>query len=129
MLVLESSSWEVYLASTLLGIGIGLAFASLVNLIVEAVPRDQTGVATGMNTIVRTIGGAIGAQVAVSILSAHTLADGYPSEHGYTITFAICFIVMIGAVIASLLVPGRRRESIAPVPVPAPVAEPLPAVE
>ena len=90
-------------------------------------PRDQTGVATGMNTIVRTIGGAIGAQVAVSILAGHTLADGYPSEHGYTITFAICFLVMVGAVLASLLVPGRsaRRASRPSCR----VAEPLPAVE
>src|SRR5262249_34478653 len=68
VLVLQSSRWEIYFASVLLGAGIGLAFASLANLIVESVPRDQTGVATGMNTIVRTIGGAIGAQVAVSIL-------------------------------------------------------------
>jgi hypothetical protein len=94
VLVLESSRWEIYVASTLLGVGIGLAFASLANLIVEAVPRDQTGVATGMNTIVRTIGGAFGAQVAVSILSANTLSDGFPSEHGYTITFAICLPLM-----------------------------------
>jgi EmrB/QacA subfamily drug resistance transporter len=123
VLVLESSRWEIYLASMLLGIGIGLAFASLANLIVDAVPRDQTGVATGMNTIVRTIGGAFGAQVAVSILAGHTLTDGYPSEHGYTMTFAICFLVMVAAVAASLLVPGRRREHGVP------AAEPIPAVE
>ena len=60
--------------------GIGFAFASLANLIVEAVPRDQTGVASGMNTIVRTIGGAVGAQVAVSILATHMLADGHPID-------------------------------------------------
>jgi MFS family permease len=123
VLVLQSSRWEIYVASTLLGIGIGLAFASLANLIVEAVPRDQTGVATGMNTIVRTIGGAFGAQVAVSILAGHTLADGYPSEHGYTMTFAICFVVMVVAVAATTLVPGRRREEAVP------AAEPIPAVE
>src|SRR5262249_43909518 len=103
-------------------------FASLANLIVESVPRDQTGVATGMNTIVRTIGGAIGAQVAVSILSTHTLADGYPSEQGYTITFAVCCLVMVGAVLASLLVP-RARGAGAEGPQTAPVAEPVPAVE
>ena len=44
---------------------------SLANLIVEAVRPDQTGVASGMNTIVRTIGGAIGAEVAASILAAN----------------------------------------------------------
>ena len=93
VLTLADARWEVYVASTLLGIGIGFAFASMANLIVEAVPPGQTGVATGMNTIVRTIGGAIGAEVAASIL-ASTLTGGEPTKHGYTITFAICAVVV-----------------------------------
>jgi MFS family permease len=51
----ESSRGWIYVASGTLGIGIGLAFAALANLIVEAVPREQVGVASGMNAIVRTI--------------------------------------------------------------------------
>ena len=35
--VAHSSHWEIYVASLLLGIGVGLAFASMTNLIVEAV--------------------------------------------------------------------------------------------
>src|SRR5262249_60297158 len=54
--------WEVSLAATLVGAGVGFAFASMANLIVEAVPAEQTGVATGMNTIVRTIGGGGGGE-------------------------------------------------------------------
>ena len=50
--------WQIYLATFLLGAGIGLAFAAMANLIVDAVPAEQTGVATGVNTIMRTIGGA-----------------------------------------------------------------------
>jgi EmrB/QacA subfamily drug resistance transporter len=128
VLVFQSSRWEVYVAALLLGVGIGLAFASLANLIVESVPRDQTGVATGMNTIVRTIGGAIGAQIAVSILASHTLPSGYPTESGYTITFAVCLLVMVAAVGASLLVPARRTAA-AEAPHVVPVPEPVPAVE
>jgi hypothetical protein len=52
---------------------------------VEAVPPGQTGVASGMNTIVRTIGGAIGAGIVASVLGAHLLASGEPTKHGYTI--------------------------------------------
>ena len=70
---------------------------------------DQTGVASGMNTIVRTIGGAIGAEVAASILAASVLASGYPSKHGYTVTFALCAAVLAVGVVASLLVPGRAK--------------------
>ncbi|HWB22662.1 MAG TPA: MFS transporter [Gaiellaceae bacterium] len=107
VLALANARWEIYVASTLLGIGIGFAFASMANLIVEAVPPGQTGVATGMNTIVRTIGGAIGAEVAASILAA-SVTGGEPSKHGYTITFVICAVVVAVGILASLAVPGRR---------------------
>ena len=66
----HSEHWQIYLASVLLGSGVGFSFASMANLIVEAVRPDQTGVATGMNAVMRTIGGAIGGQVAASLLAA-----------------------------------------------------------
>jgi EmrB/QacA subfamily drug resistance transporter len=109
VLALAGSRWQIYLAATLVGIGVGFAFASMANLIVEAVPRGQTGVATGMNTIVRTIGGAIGAEITASVLAAHQLAGGEPEKRGYTIIFTICAAVLLAGVLASLAVPGRRR--------------------
>ncbi len=38
---------EIAFGALLVGIGIGLAFAAMANLVVEAVRQDQTGVATG----------------------------------------------------------------------------------
>jgi EmrB/QacA subfamily drug resistance transporter len=109
VLAIAGSRWEIYLAATLVGAGVGFAFASMANLIVEAVPPGQTGVATGMNTIVRTIGGAIGAEIAASVLGAHLLTSGEPTKHGYTITFTVCAAVLLAGVLASLAVPGRTR--------------------
>ena len=109
VLAIAHSRWEIYVASTLLGIGVGFAFASMANLIVEAVPPQQTGVATGMNTIVRTIGGAIGAEVAATIIAANALSSGLPAQRGYTITFAICAGVVGLGILASLAVPSRRQ--------------------
>jgi MFS family permease len=109
VLATAGARWEIYLAATLVGAGVGFAFASMANLIVEAVPAGQTGVATGMNTIVRTIGGAIGAEIAASVLGAHLLASGEPAKHGYTIIFSICVVVLLAGVLASLAVPGRER--------------------
>jgi predicted MFS family arabinose efflux permease len=47
----HASSWDVYLCTSLMGAGIGFAFGAMANLIVAAVRPDETGVATGMNTI------------------------------------------------------------------------------
>src|SRR5919204_924444 len=47
--------WQVLAAMPLLGIGVGFAFASMATLITEAVRPTETGVATGMNTVMRTV--------------------------------------------------------------------------
>ena len=104
--VAHSSHWELYLASLVLGVGVGFAFASMANLIVDAVRPDQTGVATGMNAVMRTIGGALGSQLAVSILAASAAASGVPSLRGYTLSFLLVAALLGAAVLASLAVPG-----------------------
>jgi EmrB/QacA subfamily drug resistance transporter len=113
-----SASWQIYVGAGLMGMGVGFAFAASANLIVQAVRPDQTGVASGMNTIVRTIGGAIGAELAATILAANTLASGWPAKHGYTVTFVMCGAAMGLGVLAALAVPGRRH-AVMPAAVPA----------
>jgi EmrB/QacA subfamily drug resistance transporter len=108
----HSGHAEIYLASLLLGVGIGFAFASMSNLIVEAVRPDQTGVATGMNAVARTIGGAVGSQVAASILAASLFASGIPKERGYTLSFVIMAVALGAGILASLAVPGRQRHPV-----------------
>lgn len=103
--VAHTSPWEIYLAMSLLGIGIGLAFASMINLIVEAVGPHETGVATGMNAIVRVIGGGIGAQITASLILGDT-------ERGFTIAFGSCALAQILCLVSSLAVPARRREDL-----------------
>src|SRR5919201_4797030 len=73
---LHDTKLDIYAGSTLLGLGIGLAFAAMANLVVEAVPQEQTGVASAINSIMRTIGGAVGAQAAPAPVTAHPLARG-----------------------------------------------------
>ena len=99
---------DIYVASLLIGLGVGFAFASLANVIVESVRADQTGVATGMNAVMRTIGGAVGSQVAASILAANLLASGSPAEKGYTVSYALMGIAVLAATFVALAVPGRR---------------------
>ncbi len=98
--------WEIYLASTLLGVGLGLAFSAMSNLIVQAVPASQTGVASGMNANIRTIGGAVGAAVMSSIVTSTMLSSGYPAASGYTRGFAFLAVMTVVAIIAAVLIPN-----------------------
>jgi EmrB/QacA subfamily drug resistance transporter len=103
----HSSRWEIYVGSTLLGLGIGLSFAALANLTVAAVPQRHTGVATGINTIARTIGGGFGSQVVATVLASRVVA-GHPTEDAFTLAFAIAACVLVAAIGAGLAIPGRR---------------------
>ncbi len=100
--------WEIYLAALLLGTGIGLAFASMVNLIIENVGPAETGIATGMNAVTRTVGGAFGGAAVASILSASVGASGFPTERGYTVAFAACAIALGLGVAVGMAIPQRR---------------------
>jgi EmrB/QacA subfamily drug resistance transporter len=112
--VAHTHEWHVVVAVTLLGFGIGLSFASMANLIVEAVPQSQTGEATGMNTIMRTIGGAFGAQIAAVIVAGHVVAgSGFAKESGFTAAFVMGTVAAGLALLAATLIPGRRHPAAA----------------
>jgi EmrB/QacA subfamily drug resistance transporter len=82
LVVAHDQKLGIYLSSALQGIGIGLAFASLANLIVQNVRQDQTGVATGMNTVMRSLGGAVGGQIAAAILANDVVGTGRTVPRG-----------------------------------------------
>ena len=105
--VAHAHPYDMLISSCLLGIGIGLAFAALGNLIVQAVPASQTGVATGMNTVMRTLGGALGGQLAATFIVDNT-AHGFPTVTGFEETFLMATGFLLVCIVAGLLVPGRR---------------------
>ncbi|MDX6353647.1 MAG: hypothetical protein QOF98_550 [Streptomyces sp.] len=110
----HTSTWELYLATSIMGVGFGLAFAAMSSLIVAAVPPAQTGVASGMNANIRTIGGSIGAALMSSVVTASPAADGLPKESGYTNGFAMLGIaLLIGAFAAALIPVTKNRTQVA----------------
>ena len=106
--------WELYLSTAIMGAGFGLAFAAMSGLIVSAVPPEQTGVASGMNANIRTIGGSIGAALMASIVTAHVSSVGLPTKSGYTAGFAMLAGGLALAALAGFLIPATDRRS--PVP-------------
>jgi EmrB/QacA subfamily drug resistance transporter len=108
----HTHTWELYIATAVMGVGFGLAFAAMSSLIVAAVPPAQTGVASGMNANIRTIGGSIGAALMASVVTAHPAADGLPRESGYTGGFAMLGGALLVAALAAVLIPVSRRGNV-----------------
>ncbi len=105
----HGQEWEILLAMVLQGVGFGLAYAAMSNLVVQGVPPEQTGVASGMNANIRTIGGSIGAAVMSSIVTSTTGIGGLPRESGYTHGFGLLAVATIAAAVAAMLVPAVAR--------------------
>jgi MFS family permease len=100
--------WELLVANIIQGGGFGLAFAAMSGLVVAAVPAEQTGVASGMNTNIRTIGGSVGTALMASIVTAHLGADRLPRESGYTLGFGVLAGGLLMAALAAVLIPSPR---------------------
>jgi len=108
--VLHAHPYDMLISAALMGIGIGLAFAALGNLIVQAVPAHQTGVASGMNTVMRTLGGALGGTIVATLITDNTAHSGLPTVTGFTMSFALEAAFLVIAVVAGLLVPAAARQ-------------------
>jgi MFS family permease len=110
--VLHGSKWWIGIAGALCGVGIGFAYAAMANLVVDAVPVEEVGVATGINTIMRSLGGALGAELVASLLAGETIGhSAIPSESAYTDAFLVSGIISLLAVAAALAIPHVRRPS------------------
>jgi EmrB/QacA subfamily drug resistance transporter len=108
--------WHVVAASAVLGIGAGVAFATTAGLIAENVRPTETGVATGVNTVVRMIGLLVGGQVGAALLTAQTIGDtSLPAESAFTTAFGLSAAAgLVAAVVAVSIGPARSRSRLAP---------------
>jgi EmrB/QacA subfamily drug resistance transporter len=110
MALFHSQEWHFLVSGTVLGLGNGLCFASLAGVVVLAVPQDQVGAATGMNTVVRTIGQSLGTAVPGTILASRTI-DGstFPTESAFALVFWLIAGAMVLAIVAATLMPRRAK--------------------
>jgi EmrB/QacA subfamily drug resistance transporter len=107
--------WHVLVASALLGLGVGSAFAAMAGLIADNVDPLEMGVASGMNTVVRVIGAVIGGQVGAALLTAQTIGDtSIPAESAFTTTFLLSCVAALAAGGISLSIGVRPLRRLAP---------------
>lgn len=96
---------DMLIFSAVQGLGFGVAYAALGTLAVQHVPMDQSGIASGINSLVRVGGGSIAGAVTAAIL-AGMVVDGtdVPALGAYELSF---WIVGVGAVLAAAVALGN----------------------
>jgi EmrB/QacA subfamily drug resistance transporter len=111
-------------AFVMAGVGMGLFFAPVANVVLSSVRREEEGKASGANNAIRELGGVFGVAVLASIFASY---GGYESGAAYVdglipAVWVGAGVVLLGSLVA-LLIPGRRRPDAVPVPVTEPALE------
>jgi MFS family permease len=101
----------------LVGAGMGLLNASIINLLILTVDPKDMGQATAMNNVFRNVGGSVGAPIAGSLLATYVLTSGpfaghFPSHEAFQYVFFIAAAITVAGTMSVLFaqeVLGVRR--------------------
>lgn len=99
---------EVVVFYLVVGLGSGLALAALPRLLSGLVPATQTATVNGINTVARTVGGALGAQVAIAIVAVRAGVGGVAPARS---AFSTAFWLAAAAAAAGTMVVARSITS------------------
>lgn len=108
----HSAAWQVIIANVLANGYISLGYGALPALVVADSDAGETGVATGMNAIARTVGSSTAAAV-VAVLLGRTDAAGVPLESSFIAIFSAGAVT---ALLAMVLIAASRPRSATPLP-------------
>lgn len=108
---LMSAAWQTVVIAVVLGAGIGLAYSSLPALIIGAVDASETGAATGLNTLMRSIGTSVSSAV-IGMVLAHTSVQmgsvAVPSMQGFRTSFMIATGAVLAGLVLAAFLPSQR---------------------
>ncbi len=120
---------QVVLGLMIMSIGMGFMMVSMINIIVQSVSQTETGIATAMNTIFRTIGGVVGPTIAGVFLARYVspliiqtprgpvTGPLLPDATAFNYIFLTALGVSLVGVVVTLLIKGsgtkvERQESV-----------------
>jgi EmrB/QacA subfamily drug resistance transporter len=103
---------EIVPAFVVAGIGMGLFFAPIANVVLSAVRPEEEGKASGANNAIRELGGVFGVAVLASVFSSNgSYATGQSFVDGLVPAMRIGAVVVGLGAVAALALAGRARVS------------------
>ena len=109
--LLDLQAWHILVINLLIGVGIGLGYAAMPNLIMGAVPQSETGAANGLNTLMRALGTASASAVIAAVLTSSSVQAGgatVPSRAGFESAFVLGLIAAVVCTVIAVFIPAPR---------------------
>ncbi|PQZ94584.1 MFS transporter [Arthrobacter sp. MYb227] len=104
----------IIVGATLVGVGTALSFAAMPALIMSYVPRAQAAAANGINSLLRTLSGAVASAVFGLVVSTFAISSAgteHIGEVGLSIAFAALASSCALAALLALLLPANSHVS------------------
>jgi MFS family permease len=124
---LSSSIWPLIVFGFTSGLGVGAALAAVTTYLLESVSSSATGVVTGINSIARTTGGAVGSQVAAALVALGAAGSVAVTSTGFLVGSLVATGVVGAGLFVVLMAPAPPRRIAALEGEGA--AEPIPTIE
>ena len=107
---LMSEVWQLVVISSVNGAGVGLAFAAMPSLIMAVVPLHETGVANGLNALMRSVGTSLSSAMMALVLTNLTITVGtnrFPTAEAFRLAFLIGAGASVVALVLAAFIPSR----------------------
>ncbi len=103
---------EVMVGITVMGAGTAFAMVGSIDMLLITTPKEETGISTAMNMIIRTTGSVVGPALAAVIISNNSSIipgiGAVPDEYAYQLIFIMASVFMGIGVVLGLLLTNRQ---------------------
>ena len=107
---LMGAPWRLLVASCVTSAGVGIGYAAMPTLILDAVPMREAGSAVGLNALMRSMGTTLAAAVMGALLTNSSTTLGgfaFPSEGAFKLCFVVGALAAFVGVALTAFIPRR----------------------
>ncbi|MDJ0107628.1 MFS transporter, partial [Rhodococcus erythropolis] len=103
--VFATTMWQIVVVLILAGTGVAAASTAVFVISADSAPADRVGVTTAIVTIARSLGSAVGTQIAAGIIASATSSGGLPQHSAFATAFGVAAIVAIVGLVVAVTMP------------------------
>jgi MFS family permease len=106
--------WQLLLASCIAAAGVGIGYAAMPTLILDAAPIREAAAAVGVNALMRSVGTTLASAVMATALTGSTTDLGgvpVPTQGAFQTCFVAGALAAFVGVAITAAIPRRRRDA------------------